>query len=282
MLVDWKLWTTVDDYNYNVYGAPYTPETYFVKFKNDTLIGGVAYKKIMKSFDVDTVNFICVGYARETSDNKKVFFRNLEGIEGCVYDFSINQGDTITHLYNPLQEHLFNDAFNLIVDSVYSVTINGNNYRAFDLIKSGYPETKETIIEGIGSECGILETGYAFSGVMGWSLSLLCYWENNELTYHANNYDYCFFQNSSGITQENINNIQVFPNPVQGKSKIVFPNPKHKTATVYIYSPLGKLINTINTQNDCIEINANTYSKGVYTFKVHCNNNINSGKFVVL
>ncbi len=92
--------------------------------------------------------------------------------------------------------------------------------------------------------------------------------------------DFCF----SNVNQTRLENTftYAFPNPVQSKSKIVFPNPKHKTATVYIYSPLGKLVNTINTQNDCININANTYSKGVYTFKVHCNNHINSGKFVVL
>jgi len=215
MVVDWKLWSTVDDYNYNVYGEPYTPETYFVKFEGDTLIGSLNYFKIMVSNDIDTIDFSCVGYARQSLDSEKVFFRNLEGYEGCVYDFSVSQGDTITDLYNPLREHLFYDDFNVVVDSVYFVDINGNNHRALDLIRIDYPEAKETIIEGIGSECGVLEVGHAFSGAVGWSLSLLCYWENDELAYHADSYDFCFYDDLSVVKPKNTEAIHIYPNPAR-------------------------------------------------------------------
>jgi hypothetical protein len=276
IVVDWKLWTTVDDYYYNIYGEPYTPETYFVKFEGDTVIVGLNYLKIMKSIDVDTIDFTCVGYARQTSDSKKVFFRNLESAEGCVYDFSVSQGDTITDLYNPLREYLFYDDFDVVVDSVYFVNINDSSYRALDIMRIGYPDSKETIIEGIGSECGILEVGHAFSGVIGWSLSLLCYWENDELCYHTDSYDFCFYDDLSVVNLENAEDINIFPNPTKDILNITSENIIVK---VEIIDVNGRML--FSKKTTVLSLRELKLKSGVYFLQITTNNSMLFKKIIL-
>lgn len=282
MIVDWKLWSTVDDYSFLIGGVT-APETYYVKFDQDTVIDLVAYKKILRSDDENAENFSCIGFSREDLDNHKVFYRNLEGDEGCVYDFSAEQGDTLTDLFNPFHPFLFYEDYDVLVDTVYEIMMDGTPRKVFELfglsdgvIVGGV----EKVIEGIGSEFGVLETGHGYSGVVGWHLRNLCYWENDELIYHDADYDYCFFNDESLLVDEDKSRFQVYPNPSKDKIHFQFSRSNASSASLSIYSLRGELLLKETGYFDQYTLDASDFHAGVYIYVAIVDGNTFRGKFV--
>ncbi len=262
-----KRGSTIDDYEYLLSEGESNPETYYTKIGSDTVIEEHNYQKILVSHDFELINWELHGFIREDTTDKRTYFRNLNNEEGCVYDFSVNPGDTLSHLYNPLRDYLFYDDFDLIVDSIYFMTVNDSIYRAMDLMQPGYPGTKERIIEGMGSECGILEVGHAFSGIVGWSLHVLCYWENDSLLYHYPEYDFCFFDDTTNnIDKTKDNNVtKVYPNPTHKEIKIDNDN-LYEVSLIQIYNCLGNLV--LTTKERTIDLLQHNLKRGIYYIKI--------------
>ncbi|MEZ5199147.1 MAG: hypothetical protein R2764_23030 [Bacteroidales bacterium] len=64
---------------------------------DDTLIGGLAYRKVYRTYDPDEQFWSFIDLLiREDIVNKQVFLRNLIGEEGLIYDFSLGVGDTVS------------------------------------------------------------------------------------------------------------------------------------------------------------------------------------------
>jgi hypothetical protein len=273
----------VDDYSSLLSGGLINPETYYVKFDQDTVIDLVSYKKILRSDDVDAEEFTCIGFAREDLDNHKVYYRNMEGDEGCVYDFSAEQGDTLTDLFNPFHPTLYYEEYDVLVDSVYEIMIDGSPRKVFELIAllDGYIiGDVENIIEGIGSEFGVLETGYGYSGVVGWHLRNLCYWENDELIYHDAEYDYCFFDDASMLNEAQSNDLNVFPNPSDDIIHFQLSKKAASPVSLSIYSLQGKLLFNETGNFEHYTINASDFSAGMFIYTLTIDGKTFRGKLI--
>jgi hypothetical protein len=155
--------------------GPFDCETSFIRFSEDTTINNVTYLKVYKS-DTLQQTWELQGYIRENIEEKKIYFMNLYGIEGLMYDFNIQVNDTVEveNTYYP------GWLYPLICNNIDSILI-GNEYRKrFYLIDDDI--IIDTWIEGIGSEYGILQSTWF---VFGATNDLLCYYENDSLIYIA-------------------------------------------------------------------------------------------------
>jgi len=283
MIVDWKLWSTVDDYYHLISGGNTAPETYYVKFDQDTVIDFVAYKKILRSDDVYAEEFTCIGFASEDLVNQKVFYRNLEGDEGCVYDFSAVQGDTLTDLFNPLHPFLYYEEYDVLVDTVYEIMIDGSPRKVFELIAlldGDVIGDIEKVIEGVGSEFGVLETGYGYSGVVGWHMRNLCYWENDMLIWHDDAYDYCFFDDASMLNETQSNNLKIYPNPSDDVIHFQLRKKSASPVSLSVYSLQGELLLNRNGYFEQHTINLADFSAGMYIYTLTVDGKTFKGKLV--
>lgn len=176
------------------------------KLSGDTIINSVTYKKMYSSLEEIPINWNLVCFMREDA-NRKVWLKdNFWEDEFLMYDFSINEGDSI--------QVGFPEPVYLYVDSITSVTVNGTLRPKYCMSCKIMPDYRETWIEGIGSNKGIISSGSAFI-VGGWSW-LLCMSEGGELIYMNPNYNSCYLI-STDIIEKNNSIIQVYPNPAKDK-----------------------------------------------------------------
>jgi hypothetical protein len=131
--------------------------------KGDTIINGYVYKKIYYRGLVTTqdpppfipkTDFQLKGFIRDDTLERKVFAIDLyaPGGEFCpaneeflMYDFSVNQGDTIDFCLLP-------DWETVIVDTIHSDVYQGFDTRRYQLLWS-----LDSYFEGIGSDYGLFE-----------------------------------------------------------------------------------------------------------------------------
>jgi hypothetical protein len=136
--------------------------------------------------------WIYEGTIREDTINKQVFYKYGE-IEGLIYDFSLEVGDTVQ-----VDNQYFNyHVVSLVVDSIDMVDVNGIIRKRFFLfgiqnpmMDPYYPD--EIWIEGIGSNFGIMYSG---AGVFGWgggTVKLLCASQNDNTIYMDTLFNECY------------------------------------------------------------------------------------------
>lgn len=122
-------------------------------------------------------------YIREDTIEHKVYGRgtSFEGIEGLLYDFSIQVGDSISYSDNP--------DFYFKLEIKQTENILGVNRTVFYLKPTLYPNSSFIIwIEGIGSLAGIFKFKKAPSLIpFDNPTELNCLHHNNELIYQSEN-----------------------------------------------------------------------------------------------
>jgi len=279
-----KIWSTINDYNYLLSGGSIQPVSYFTKFSTDTIINGLNYKKILNSNDFSMESWSLIGFIREDTIAKKVFFMNLDNDEGLMHDFNVIVGDTI-YLHNPLRSFL-DLTSPCIVHSVYQMNINGINYNAIDVMSINDIDgsSKETWIEGIGSLIGLLEIGHKLSGAVGWSYKLLCYFEKDSLLYHCSEYNLCFYSNLNSIISNHVNNnsINIAPNPFITKALIT--SNKNRITYVEIVDITGNIIKKYKVKaSQSFELLRDDLQVGFYLAKVYTDSSLQPTilKFIV-
>ncbi|MFW5663609.1 MAG: hypothetical protein ACOCYD_01075 [bacterium] len=162
---------------------PHEMVTTHIKFSADTIIGDEVYKRVLESTDENQTDFAVIGYIREDS-LKKVYYRDKNETESrLLYDFGAEVGDSI----------MIGDIV-LVVETIDSVQINNEYLKRMELSHEGL--VGEQWIEGIGSFCGILSSGYY--GITGGKYDLLCFYENEALIYSNPEFENCFY-NTVGI-----------------------------------------------------------------------------------
>jgi hypothetical protein len=187
---------------------------YFID--GDTLFNGITFHKIKKYGWFGTSNasscygwtyngnHVYVGALRNDTIQRKVYFLwASHTAESLLYDFSLGVGDTLQPGFN----NMFNST--LIVDSFDSVLV-GNSYRKLIYVKAFGSNHIEGIIEGIGSQTGLIENieqGIGFGG------RLRCYAESNQTMYSLSTSPMqCQFSLGQEDT-ELLDSPVVFPNP---------------------------------------------------------------------
>ena len=221
----------------------------------DTLIGDVRYTKIMGTVNNGNLNLFTV--LRE--EGGKVWERHLNtSAETLLYDFTASVGDTLC---------FGEPGASFVLDSISMVQIGGFDRRKFwfglEYDGLGNPRAKETWVEGIGSDYGLLWSGY-YGVYDGWHC-LLCFHQNGELVWQNPEYNTCTYPYDA-VEESEDSEISVYPNP---GSNILSIRTALQNASIEIYDLSGKLIHKQEITDSVTSINAEGWAAGAYVWKVY-------------
>ena len=214
----------------------------------DTLIEDVQYMKIMGTLNNGNPNLFTV----LKEEDGKVWERHLNtSVETLLYDFTASVGDTLC----------FGHPGNcFVLDSISMVQIGGVDRRKFwfglEYDGLGNPRAKETWVEGIGSDYGLLWSGY-YGVYDGWHC-LLCFHQYGELVWENPEYGFCTY---TAVEETKDSEIFIFPNPA--KEKVTIEGVE--ATEVKVYNAIGQLVKTVRNTN---EISVADLSRGVYMLRV--------------
>jgi hypothetical protein len=247
------VWNTY--YSDVFYGRNINP----IFIKGDTTVNGRTYTKVYQSADTFVNPLNCNLYCMVRDSNQQwLFFNFMDQSETALYDFSLEDGDSI----------VLNSNGNDFVSYVYQVdsVLLAGHYRK-RMYLSDYFNIIEWI-EGIGSNRGLI-VPYHEPTCGGYSLS--CFHENDILVYSGPD-SICWFS-------EYVNNVgtEKFES---GPSLKIYPNPANDIITVdgFNESLFGELIllrdimgrtlikNVINSTKQ--SLNIDNLTAGVYTIAV--------------
>jgi hypothetical protein len=218
----------------------------------DSVISGVTYK-IMNG-----------GLIREAG--KVIYFiPDTSGTEYILYNFNLNQGDTLFHPFG---------------NSVYSDTVVVN-YVDSVLTPNGYLRQLHfgfiTWIEGVGSNFYLLDPMFVF-GVSG-NFQLECMQGDSVGVYPGSSCGYC----PVGIpTITKSFNISIQPNPIHDKALLKIENSNCSEFFLSIFNVFGQKIKSLPIQNSNFWMNRIDMQSGLYLYSItNCENITMNGKFLI-
>lgn len=203
--------------------------------EGDTLINAINYSVVYEKSDPQLSTTIKHSYIREDSASQRVFIHSISK-EYLLYDFSLNKGDTVT-VHNFI-------GTTLIVDSVDYITLGGVLRKRMKM--SSYVGNTtwfdEYWIEGVGSNNGLTYSGMFNSGISDITYPILvCYQLDGALLYEDSNFTNCSEPWPLDILEDNIAQVEIYPNPLNGIINVQLPPNSHK-AIVRIYNLNGALL----------------------------------------
>ena len=209
----------------------------------DTLVEGVRYTKVLETRNGEGTPRLA---ALLREENGKVWKRE-SSTDLLLYDFTAQVGDTVR----------FGDfAESFVVDSISFEQIGGVDRKKiwfgleYDI--TGEPYAIETWTEGIGSDMGLLFSGWFYA--TGGYYQALCFHQNGELLWQNEYYGTCMID---AVEEMDISPISLYPNPASGVTHIEGV----EAAEVQAYNALGQLVKTVQGTN---EINISNLKQGVY------------------
>lgn len=186
-----KTWNTIQYgwASWGVWGCGGTTTTRFT----DQYFPGDQYLDVIECEDSLMQVWDIVGFIREDTIAKQVFFKT-GGQEGLIYDFSLEVGDTV----QPDNFYMNYDLSPLVCDSIDQVNINGEMKNRFHLFHTLWSERdpyypSEIWIEGVGSNYGILHSGFGSLLMGGGTVSMLCCNQNGNTIYMDSLFNKCYF-----------------------------------------------------------------------------------------
>jgi len=180
-------------------------------------------------FTISDPSSMSVYSLRETSDSKVFWYDYDSGTEKLLYDFDVQQGE-IVNLYPVFQNQ---NSKPYLVDSITMTTFAGQLRKTIYLTNEYVGN--EIWYQGVGSSKGIL---YSAPGSVGVEFTdLLCYYENNVMTYINPDYNDCFYivENVSEIIKPKYN-YTITPNPAKDYFVITIKDEKLTIKDVEIYA----------------------------------------------
>ena len=233
----------------------------------DTIIGDVRYMKIMGTLDDGYPHLFTV----LKEEDGKVWERHLNtSVETLLYDFTASVGDTLC---------FGEPGASFVLDSISMVQIGGVDRRKFwfglEYDGFGNPRTKETWVEGVGSDFGLLWSGY-YGVYDGWHC-LLCFHQYGELVWQNPEYNTCSYPYDA-VEENKDSEISVYPNPGNDMLNI---RTALKNAFVEVYDTNGRLIHSQALTENVTVIDATDWALGVYVWKVISNGKLaETGKWI--
>ena len=223
----------------------------------DTLIGNVRYMKIMGTVNDSYPIF----YTLLREEDGKVWKRDsIAHPETLLYDFTASVGDTL---------RIGDFAEEMVLDSISMVQIGDVDRRKFwfglEYDNLGRPRAKETWVEGIGSDYGLLWTGY-FNVFDGWHC-LLCFHQNGELVWQNPEYNTCTYPYDA-VEENKETGISIYPNPGNNTLNICTAL---QNACVEVYDMSGRMIYRQEITENITAINTTDWTDGTYVWKVVAN-----------
>jgi hypothetical protein len=183
-------WATLV-YGWDFYHGPCCVSTQYVYFNGDSIFKEYTYKKVFSCDDNLHENIKYEGLMREQDRKTYIIPANSEK-EYLLYDFSLEQGMTFEYW-----DFRGNGSISLYVEMVYFMEVNGFARKRIYLASIDYDQV-DIWIEEIGSLSGIL---YPCCNLYtrGGRRELLCYFQNNELTYKHPDYSECYYDDPEDI-----------------------------------------------------------------------------------
>ena len=223
---------------------PYDHYTTLVHWiSDDTLVEGVRYTKVLETRNGEGTPRLA---ALLREENGKAWKRE-SSTDLLLYDFTAQVGDTVR----------FGDfAESFVVDSISFEQIGGVDRKKiwfgleYDI--TGEPYAIETWTEGIGSDMGLLFSGWFY--VTGGYYQALCFHQNGELLWQNEYYGTCMIDD---VEELDISPISLYPNPTSDVVHIEGV----ETAEVLVYNSIGQLVKTLQNSN---EISAADLPEGLY------------------
>lgn len=216
---------------------------------DDTLVDGVRYTKVLETRNGEGTPRLATLLREEDG---KVWKRE-SATDILIYDFTAQVGDTLR--FGDFQEF---DYF--VVDSISIEQIGGRDRKKFwfglEYDITGEPVAIETWTEGIGSDMGLLFSGWYY--VSGGYYRALCFHQNGELLWQNEYYGTCMID---AVKEEVAPAVSVYPNPVSETVSIEGLEP----AEVQVYNTLGQVVKTVRDAN---EINMEGFAEGVYLLRI--------------
>lgn len=259
---------------------------YYALKNSDTVINSTSYHKVYIS--ADTVFDENEYYAAIREDNQMVY-KYMNGNETLLYDFTVQEGDTLAHNANNGHN---NWNLDLVVTSVDSVQIGGIYRRRISLGIPNGPTANfySSWVDGIGN----LMRGVMFSSgtypLNGMWNELVCFKQDNTLLWeHTQGWMFGLtFANCDLLIQdveETANNTTaplVVPNPVSGTSYFMLDK-RSGFENLVICDVLGRKMMSANVRNmEKVPIDGSRLHAGVYSYVLTGSNGQKaSGKFVV-
>lgn len=231
----------------------------------DTLIGNVRYMKIMGTVNDSYPIF----YTLLREEDGKVWKRySIAHPETLLYDFTASVGDTL---------RIGDLAEEMVLDSISMVQIGDVDRRKFwfglEYDGLGNPRAKETWVEGIGSDYGLLWTGY-FNVFDGWHC-LLCFHQKGELVWENPEYGTCTYD---AIEENKDSEITLYPNPGNNTLNICTTL---QDARVEVYDMSGRIFYRQEITDNITIINTSYWSSGTYMWTVVVDGKVvESGKWI--
>lgn len=260
----------------------------------DTILNGVAYKKLYKRFKhfntvtpplpnqgSTTISYESKGpmFMRyEASENKVYFKESADSSEVVIYDFNIGLGDTIA-----LRSEYFSDNTVKRMDTISVLGIN----QTFFVLDTLYTPVRNGIISGLGSLNGLTYFQPRFEALSGGILmtDLVCFEYNNSTfksLWAEQNQTLCpsltdFISSSKDVA---IEPITIVPNPNNGTFHIQIPE-IHIGSLCTIFNSNGQKVNSIILQEKHTTFYLNT--KGLHYYMVgNHHGKMISGKVLIL
>ena len=216
---------------------------------DDTLVDGVRYTKVLETRNGEGTPRLATLLREEDG---KVWKRE-SATDILIYDFTAQVGDTLR--FGDFHEFDF-----FVVDSISIEQIGGKDRRKFwfglEYDFTGEPVAIETWTEGIGSDMGLLFSGWYY--VTGGYYRALCFHQNGELLWQNEYYGTCMID---AVEEMDISPISLYPNPT---SEVVHIEGV-EAAEVQVYNSFGQLVKTVHDAN---EIPVAALPQGVYLLRI--------------
>jgi len=185
-----KKWNTVY-YGFWAWAVAHCGGTRTNRIGDEVLFNDTIFYKVYETRDSLQQDWEQIGYLREDSITKKVYFSEWGPEEiGLIYDFDLAVGDSVAidNYYVGFEDVL------LICDSINTVIINGISRNQFYFSTPNTSYVTDIWIEGIGSKYGLLNSGYGGAGYAGGGMDLLCCSKSDTIIFMDTLFNSCFIQ----------------------------------------------------------------------------------------
>ena len=234
-------------------------------YGSDTVINATSYSKI---------HFCGGAYKGATRDvSGKVYFVPKDSLnEFLLYDFTVQQGDSIKNVYNQFTQ---NSAFLIDLQAGYidSVLINGNYRKRIHFDVGAW-------IEGIGNTTGLFAENWV--NVSNWIHDLNCMSKNDSTLYPAFSLGPCSL--TLGLYEAINYNMtySIFPNPFSAQTTLQTDN-IFKGATLTVYNCYGQAVKqTGNLSGQTIILQRENLPSGLYFIRLTQDNKTFSADKLVI
>ena len=220
-------------------------------FAGDTMIDGRVYHEIMETVNRGQVPML-IGVIRE--ENQKLWYRRVLDAslseEKLLYDFTVSIGDSL--VVGGLS------SLKMVVDSVGLENIGGKDRKKIRLRYENEEQISETWVEGLGSDQGLLNSGWSNPEITGGYFRALCFHHDGELIWQNEDYEACVIT-STGEDAEVA--FSLYPNPAPNEVRIVGVDVRE----ALVYNAFGQLVKAVKNTN---EISVERMPAGVYLLHI--------------